>query len=95
MSGEAIADMGGLKCMIWLSRDRENFDYEEFFQSYAQLWREKDTYDQEVINATDVHPLSFLRTNVTVQQYDEFLDAFGIGPGDGMYLAPDKRIAVW
>ena len=95
VSGEAIADMGGLKCMILLSHDRENFDYGEFFQSYAQLWREKDTYDQEVINATDVHPLSFLRTNVTVQQYDEFLDAFGIEQGDGMYLAPDKRIAVW
>ena len=37
--------------MIWLSSDKENFDYKDFFQSYAQVWKEKVTYDREVINA--------------------------------------------
>jgi putative endopeptidase len=43
----------------------------------------------------DPHPLPYLRTNVTVQQFDEFLDAFEIQPGDNMYLAPEDRITVW
>ena len=43
----------------------------------------------------DVHPLPFLRTNVTIQQFEEFYEAFDIQPGDGMYLAPEKRVAVW
>ena len=44
---------------------------------------------------TDTHPLHYLRGNVTVQQFDEFLETYGIREGDGMYLAPEDRIAVW
>lgn len=43
----------------------------------------------------DIHPLSYLRTNVNVQQMPEFYAAFDVKPGDGMYLAPEKRIALW
>jgi putative endopeptidase len=32
---------------------------------------------------------------VTLQQFDEFLDTYGIKEGDGMYLAPEDRILVW
>ena len=28
-------------------------------------------------------------------QFDEFYETYGIQPGDGMYLAPEDRIAVW
>ena len=42
-----------------------------------------------------MHPLSFYRVNVGVQQFDEFYDTYGVQEGDGMYLAPDKRIKVW
>ena len=43
----------------------------------------------------DVHPLSYLRINTTLQQYDEFLDFYGIKEGDGMYLAPEDRVNIW
>ena len=43
----------------------------------------------------DEHPLNFLRTNVTLQQFEKFYETFDIGPGDGMYLAPEDRIPVW
>ncbi len=43
----------------------------------------------------DVHPVGFLRCNVVVQQFDEFYDTFTVKEGDGMYLAPDQRVAVW
>ena len=29
------------------------------------------------------------------QQYDEFIDLYGIKEGDGMYLAPEDRVTVW
>ena len=45
--------------------------------------------------ATDSHPLGCLRTNVTVQQFDEFYETYGVKPGDGMYLAPENRVSVW
>ena len=43
----------------------------------------------------DEHPMDYLRVNCTLQQFDEFLDCYGITEGDGMYLAPAERIMVW
>jgi putative endopeptidase len=44
---------------------------------------------------TDEHPLGYLRSNVTVMQFDEFQTCYDVKPGDGMYLAPEDRICVW
>ena len=43
----------------------------------------------------DEHPLNYLRINVGLQQFDEFIETYDINPGDGMYLAPEYRICVW
>ena len=52
--------------------------------------------DEEKSRAKDdVHPLNFLRTNVTVMQFDEFNETYDIQPGDGMYMDPAQRITVW
>ena len=96
IQGEAIADMGGLKCMIRIGKQKENFDYQKFFRAFAYTWATSRKFTVETqMNAEDSHPLPFLRTNVTVQQFEEFYEAFDIQPTDGMYLAPEKRVAVW
>ena len=41
------------------------------------------------------HPLAYLRVNVSVQQFDAFFRTYGIGEGDGMYVPPAERIALW
>ena len=93
---EAIADMGGLSCMMAIAKGMDSFDYEKFFVSYGELWANKATYRSvKEQNDGDVHPLEFLRVNVGVQQFDEFQKAFGITEGDGMYLSPKDRILVW
>ena len=43
----------------------------------------------------DEHPMNYLRINTCLQQYDEFLDFYGITEGDNMYLAPEDRVAIW
>jgi putative endopeptidase len=43
----------------------------------------------------DVHPLAYLRVNMTLQQFDEFLKQYDVHEGDGMYLAPEDRIRIW
>ena len=93
---EAIADMGGMQCMLAIAKSKENFNYENFFKSFAHVWRIKETYGYaKGQEENDTHPFAFLRTNVTVQQFDEFYKTFDIKKGDGMYLAPEKRISVW
>lgn len=96
ISGEAIADMGGMKCALYVAGEREDFDYDLFFRSYAELWRKKVSRKiEEAYAQGDEHPLAFLRTNVTLQQFDEFIETYDVKPGDGMYLAPENRITVW
>lgn len=96
VSGEAIADMGGVKCVLDIAAGIPGFDYDKFFRSYAKLWRTCWELEVEKHYAKeDEHPLHFLRTNVTVMQFDEFNQTYDIQPGDGMYMEPAQRISVW
>ena len=96
VNAEATADMGGLKVTLYLASKIPGFDYDRYFRSFARVWRTNVPLETEKQYFTgDVHPLSFYRVNVGVQQFDEFYDTYGVQEGDGMYLAPDKRIKVW
>ena len=93
---EAIADMTSMKCLLYIARQTEGFDYDAFFRQYAKLWRDQSTPEnmREVI-LMDSHPVHYLRINATLAQFDEFDDFYGIKEGDGMYIPPDERVAVW
>ena len=45
--------------------------------------------------SSDEHPPNCARVNMTVQQFQEFMDAFGVSEGDGMYLSSENRVAIW
>ncbi len=93
---EAIADMGGIKALLYMAKDMPDFDYDAFFRAYAALWAEQTTEQMELMFIkTDEHPLAFYRVNITLQQFDEFIKTYDIKPGDGMYLAPESRVNVW
>ena len=95
MTGEACADMAGIKAMLRIAAEKEDFDYDTFFRAYADIWFTKDTLQMAYARINDSHPMPYLRINATLQQYDEFLDFYGITEGDGMYLAPEDRVAIW
>lgn len=82
--------------MLEIAKGIEDFDYEMFFEAYANNWKMACT-EESLENAvhTDEHPLNYLRVNAIVQQFEEFYDAYDVKEGDGMYLAPEKRLAVW
>lgn len=93
---EVIADMGGMALALDLAADIEGFDYAEMFREYADLWIATYTqsYDDMYLSS-DEHPPNCARVNMTVQQFQEFMDAFGVSEGDGMYLSPEDRVAIW
>lgn len=96
VQGEAIADMAGVKCMLLLAEEEEDFDYDAFFRAYASLW--KGIYSREYCEQSayqDSHPMDYLRVNVTLMQQPEFYETYDIKEGDGMYMAEEDRIAVW
>ncbi len=93
---EAIADMAGMKCILAIAAQHKDFDYDAFFRQYATVWRMQGLPAFLVTKvATDVHPKRYRRIIVTLAQIDEFIEFYGIQPGDGMYIAPEDRIAVW
>ena len=82
--------------MLLMAAKKPDFDYDAFFRAYAEMWEFKCTPDRVVYYiATDEHPLEYIRCNLVLQQFDEFLDCYGITEGDGMYQAPEDRIQVW
>ena len=87
--------MAGIKAMLRIAAEKEDFDYDTFFRAYADIWFTKDTLQMAYARINDSHPMPYLRINATLQQYDEFLDFYGITEGDGMYLAPEDRVAIW
>ncbi len=96
VQGEAIADITSMDCMLRLAKQKKNFDYEKFFKHYAVLWKECYTQQYGYYCLTqDSHPLSYLRANVVVQQFEEFYQTFDVKPGDNMYLSPENRLTVW
>ena len=95
MTGEACADMAGVKVALRIAAEKEDFDYDAFFRAYADFWLTKDTLQKAYIRINDNHPMMYLRINATLQQFDEFLDFYGITEGDAMYLAPEDRVAIW
>jgi putative endopeptidase len=96
ISGEAIADLGSMKCLLSVAKKQNSFDYEMFFSQAAVIQRlaiyEKD--EMKYI-AADPHPVYSFRCNIPVQNFDEFIETFGVKEGDGMYLAPKDRVAIW
>lgn len=96
VTGEATADMGGLRITLALAAKKKDFDFDAYFRQYARVWFECITKDSAVSSFdTDEHPLNYLRVNVGLQQFDEFVKTYGIKEGDGMYLLDEKRIPVW
>ena len=97
VQGEAVADLGAVKCMLnLLEENKEDVDYRAFFEAVAKTWREVITWETEYyILMLDTHPLSYLRVNAVLQQFPQFHETYGITEGDGMWLAPEGRVPVW
>ena len=97
IQGEAVADMGAMKCMLGLlEQKKENVDYRAFFEGFAECWRGIISRETEYYILTqDPHAPSNIRVNTLVQQFPQFYETYGITEGDGMWLAPEDRVQVW
>ena len=93
---EMIADMTGLQCALRMASKVPDFDYRKFFEKYAQMNGSLGLYSSELKQLLqDEHPLNYSRTNVPVQQFDEFCETYDVKEGDAMYLALEDRLLIW
>ena len=69
---------------------------QRFYIAYAQSWRERHrdgAIRSQVLS--NPHSPSEFRVNGVVRNTEGWYTAFGVKPGDKLYLAPDKRVPVW
>jgi putative endopeptidase len=104
--GENIADLGGLTLALdayhaslhgtkppvvdGLTGDQR------VFMGWAQVWAGKMA-PEAIRNMTTSDPHSYrkYRVNGVVRNIDAWYSAFGIKPGDALYVPPDKRARIW
>ncbi|MBA3056165.1 MAG: M13 family metallopeptidase [Sphingomonadales bacterium] len=69
---------------------------QRFFMAWAQVWRSK--YREETARQlllVDPHAPPQYRINGIVRNFTEWYRAFGVKPGDKLYLPPEQRIRIW
>jgi predicted metalloendopeptidase len=69
---------------------------QRFFAGWAQVWRGK-ARDSEIIRLIKIDPHSPTEIRGTVPERNQaaFYEAFGVKPGDKMYLPPEQRVTLW
>ncbi|HFC9354871.1 TPA: M13 family metallopeptidase [Enterococcus hirae] len=93
---ENIADAGGLSCALEAAKTEQEHSLEEFFISWATIWRTKAKKEyQQLLLQIDVHAPAKLRANIQPQNLVEFYETFAITEKDAMYLPPEKRVHIW
>jgi putative endopeptidase len=69
---------------------------QRFFMGWAQFWRCKTRENQAILwIKADPHSPEQFRGMLPEMNQTEFNGAFGIKPGDKMYLAPEDRVHLW
>lgn len=107
--GENIGDLGGLSVAYAAYRkyvaDKQGGKApvvggftgdQRFFLSWAQIWRTLVT-DGEARRRvlSDNHSPGQFRVNGVVRNVDAWYAAFGVKPGDKLYLPPEQRVKIW
>ena len=69
---------------------------QRFFMGYAQVWRSKyrEATARQLL-LVDPHSPAQYRVNGIVRNFDEWYKAFGVKPGDALYLPPAERLRIW
>ncbi len=104
--GENIGDHGGIsiaydamqKAMEGKSREPiDGFTPEQrFFLGYATVWAQNITDEEKArLTRMDPHSLAINRVNVSLRNFPQFFEAFGIVEGDPMYRPAQEQVHIW
>jgi predicted metalloendopeptidase len=69
---------------------------QRFYIGFATIYRNKIREPQAIRQLkSDPHSPGEFRVKGTLRNQAPFYQAFGVKPGDGMYLPPEQRVTIW
>lgn len=93
---ENVADLGGVACALEAAKKEADFSARDYFVNFARIWRMKARPEfMQMMATVDVHAPGEWRTNVTLTNFDEFHQEFGVTEGDLMWRRPEDRVIIW
>ena len=104
--GENIGDSGGLNLALAAYQKSlggktapvldGTTGIQRVFYSWAQIWRTKIRKDALIKQIhSDPHAPTEARVNGVVRNIDAWYEAFGVKPGDKLYVKPEDRVKIW
>ena len=92
--GENYADLGALECITNIPENKEEFV--DLFEGFGEIWRGISSDVEGIYNLHhDEHSPGIVRVNATLSSCDKFYETYDVREGDGMYVAPEKRVERW
>lgn len=104
--GENIGDLGGITLGLEAWRTSlggkpapaiDGFTGDQrVFLGWAQVWR--SLYRDEALRQQlvgDSHSPGMIRAIAPLRNLDAWYEAFGVEPGDKLYIAPEDRVRIW
>ena len=69
---------------------------QRFYMGFTHVWMQKIRTNEAILEMkTDPHSPESLRGQLPLMNQPAFYQAFGVKPGDGMYLPPEQRVSLW
>ena len=91
---ENYADMGSMQIITNIAKTKE--EREKLFLNYAKIWSalQSDVSGIAYLKV-DEHSPAIVRVNAVLSSCEAFYETYDIKEGDGMYVAPEKRVSRW
>lgn len=95
-TGETVADLGAMSCVLDIADDADGSDLTKVMEAWATIWTSRMSPETATyLLHMDSHAPNKIRVNFILSQMRDFYVIYGITEADGMYIPETERLYIW
>lgn len=95
-TGETIADLGAVACVLDIAKNYEDSDPAAVMEAWSGIWAARMSPEVAgYLLSVDNHAPNKVRVNFVLSQMPTFYEVYGISEEDGMFIPAGNRIRIW